>query len=133
MPTNVFFNHAVSTEQHLYEDLVVESLRFYGHETYYLPRQIIEEDNILGEDVQSTFGDAYSVEMYLDNVNGYEGQGDIFTRFGLEVRDQEKHRQDIRFREQNLGTRGRHKGERAQEGQADRSAERAQDEGGGQA
>ena len=40
MPTNVFFNHAVNTEQHLYEDLVVESLRFYGHETYYLPREI---------------------------------------------------------------------------------------------
>ena len=44
MPTNVYFNHAVNTEQHLYEDLVVESLRFYGHDVLYLPRQIIEED-----------------------------------------------------------------------------------------
>ena len=41
MPTNVFFNHAVQTEQQLYEDLVVESLRIYGHNVYYLPRQII--------------------------------------------------------------------------------------------
>ena len=88
MPTNVFFNHAVSTEQHLYEDLVVESLRFYGHETYYLPRQIIEEDNILGEDVQSTFGDAYSVEMYLENTEGFEGEGDLMSKFGVQVRDQ---------------------------------------------
>ena len=69
MPTNVFFNHAVSSEQHLYEDLVVESLRMYGQETYYLPRNIIEEDTILGEDVQSKFGDAYSVEMYLTLIH----------------------------------------------------------------
>ena len=88
MPTNVFFNHAVSTEQHLYEDLVVESLRIYGHETYYLPREIVEEDSILGEDVQSTFGDAYSVEMYLENTEGFEGEGDLMSKFGVQVRDQ---------------------------------------------
>ena len=87
MPTNVFFNHAVNTEQHLYEDLVVESLRMYGHETYYLPRQIIEEDTILNEDVQSKFGDAYSVEMYIENVEGYEGEGDLMSKFGVSVRD----------------------------------------------
>ena len=88
MPTNVFFNHAVSTEQHLYEDLVVESLRIYGHETYYLPREIVEEDSILGEDVQSTFGDAYSVEMYLENTEGFEGEGDLMSTFGVQVRAQ---------------------------------------------
>jgi|TARA_B100001094_G_scaffold302020_1_gene328855 hypothetical protein len=88
MPTNVFFNHAVNTEQHLYEDLVVESLRMYGHETYYLPREIVEEDSILGEDVQSTFGDAYSVEMYLENTEGFEGEGDLMSKFGVQVRDQ---------------------------------------------
>ena len=88
MPTNVFFNHAVSTEQHLYEDLVVESLRMYGHETFYLPREIVEEDSILGEDVQSTFGDAYSVEMYLENTDAFEGEGDLFSKFGVQVKDQ---------------------------------------------
>jgi len=88
MPTNVFFNHAVNTEQHLYEDLVVESLRMYGHETFYLPREIVEEDSILGEDVQSSFGDAYSVEMYLENTEGFEGEGDLMSKFGVQVRDQ---------------------------------------------
>ena len=68
MPTNVFFNHAVSTEQHLYEDLVVESLRMYGQDTLYLPRTIVQEDTILGEDVQSKFGDAYGVEMYGEEI-----------------------------------------------------------------
>lgn len=87
MPTNVFFNHAVSTEQHLYEDLVVESLRMYGHDIYYLPREIVEEDKILGEDIQSTFGDAYQVEMYLDNAEGFEGE-DLFSRFGVQVQEE---------------------------------------------
>ena len=88
MPTNVFFNHAVSTEQHLYEDLVVESLRMYGQETFYLPRQVVEEDSILDEDVQSKFGDAYSVEMYIENPEGFEGEGDLMSKFGAEIRDQ---------------------------------------------
>ena len=88
MPTNVFFNHAVNTEQMLYEDIVVESLRMFGHETYYLPREIVEEDTILGEDVQSKFGDAYSVEMYLENTEGFEGDGDLMSKFGVQVRDQ---------------------------------------------
>ena len=88
MATNVFFNHAVNTEQHLYEDLVVESLRMYGHECFYLPREVVEEDTILNEDVQSRFGDAYSVEMYIENVEGFEGEGDLMSKFGVQVRDQ---------------------------------------------
>ena len=88
MPTNVFFNHAVSTEQQLYEDLVVESLRIYGHEVYYLPREVVEADSILNEDVQSRFGDAYQVEMYLENTEGFEGEGDLMSKFGVQVRDQ---------------------------------------------
>jgi len=87
MPTNVFFNHAVSPEQHLYEDIVVESLRMYGHECFYLPREVVEEDTILNEDVQSAFGDAYAVEMYIENTDGFEGEGDLMSKFGLSIRD----------------------------------------------
>tara|TARA_B100000902_G_scaffold82384_1_gene86960 strand:- start:1984 stop:2838 length:855 start_codon:yes stop_codon:yes gene_type:complete len=88
MPTNVFFNHAVQTEQHLYEDLVVESLRMYGHNVFYLPREVIEEDSILNEDVQSKFGDSYQVEMYIENTDGFEGEGDLMSKFGVQIRDQ---------------------------------------------
>ena len=88
MPTNVYFNHAVKNEQHLYEDLVVESLRVYGHDVLYLPRQVVEEDTILGEDVQSTFGDAYSVEMYLENTEGFEGEGDLVSKFGVQIQEE---------------------------------------------
>lgn len=92
MATNFYFqsgnNIGTTNEQRLVEDLIIESLKIYGHDTYYLPRTLINKDTIFDEDELSKFTQAYPVEMYLDNVNGYEGQGDIFTRFGLEVRDQ---------------------------------------------
>ena len=87
MPTNVFFNQAVKSEQNLVEDLVVESLRMYGHNCYYLPRTIVNEDTILGEAANSSFDDAYEVEMYLDGNEGFEGEGDLYSKFGVEVRD----------------------------------------------
>ena len=92
MATNFYFqsgnNIGTTNEQRLVEDLIIESLKIYGHDTYYLPRTLVNKDTIFDEDELSKFTQAYPVEMYLDNVNGYEGQGDIFTRFGLEVRDQ---------------------------------------------
>ena len=92
MATNHFFQGGNSIgatgEQRLVEDLVIESLKVYGHDIYYMPRTLVNKDTIFDEDELSRFTQAYPLEMYLDNVNGYEGQGDIFTRFGLEVRDQ---------------------------------------------
>ena len=87
MATNVFFSHAVQTEQNLVEDLIVESLRMYGHNCFYLPRSIVNEDTILGDAADSSFDDAYEVEMYLDGVEGFEGEGDLYSKFGVEVRD----------------------------------------------
>ena len=88
MATNVHFSQAVQTEQNLVEDLVVESLRMYGHNCYYLPRKIVNEDTILGEAANSSFEDAYEVEMYIENVEGFEGEGDLYAKFGVEIRDQ---------------------------------------------
>ena len=92
MATNFYFQSGqtsgTTNEQRLVEDLIIESLKIYGHDTYYLPRTLVNKDTIFDEDELSKFTQAYPLEMYLDNVNGYEGQGDIFTRFGLEVRDQ---------------------------------------------
>jgi hypothetical protein len=92
MTTNHFFQDGDSIgatgEQRLVEDLVLESLKIYGHDIYYMPRTLVNRDKIFDEDELSRFTQAYPMEMYLENVNGYEGQGDIFTRFGLEVRDQ---------------------------------------------
>ncbi len=87
MPTNVFFNHAVKTEQNLVEDLIVESLRFYGHNCYYLPRKIVNEDTILGDAAESSFEDAYEIEMYLEGNDGFEGEGELYSKFGIETRE----------------------------------------------
>lgn len=88
MPRNTYISQSVTSEQELYEDLVIESLKIYGQDTFYLPKTIVERDNILGEDMASKFDDAYSLEAYIENTEGFEGQGDIFSKFGLEIRDE---------------------------------------------
>jgi len=88
MPRNVYFSQAVKSEQNLYEDLIIESLKIYGQDVYYIPRTLVNRDNILGEDPASSFDDAYLIEMYFENVEGFEGQGDLYSKFGLEIRDE---------------------------------------------
>ena len=88
MATNVYFSQKVRSEQHLYEDIIIESLKIYGQDVYYLPREIVNEDKILGEDVPSKFNASYKVEMYIENTEGFDGEGDLFTKFGVEIRDQ---------------------------------------------
>lgn len=92
MPTNFYFQSGLTSgttnEQRLVEDLVIESLKIYGHDIYYLPRTIVNQDTIFDEDTLSQFTQAYPLEMYFENVDGFEGQGDLFTKFGIEIRDQ---------------------------------------------
>lgn len=91
MATNFYFQSGntsgTTNEQRLVEDLVIESLKIYGHDVYYLPRTIVNRDLILDEDALSKFTQAYPLEMYLENVDGFEGEGDLFTKFGIEIRD----------------------------------------------
>lgn len=69
------------------EDLVIECLKIYGFDTYYIPRQAVNEDIILGEDTLNKFSSAYPLEMYMQNVTGFEGDGDLMSKFGVEIRD----------------------------------------------
>ena len=88
MPTNVYFDLGTTSEQRLYENLIIEQLRAFGHDVYYLPRKLVNEDTLFGEDRLSSFNDAYIIEMYLDNVEGFEGQKEMMTRFGLDMQDE---------------------------------------------
>mgnify|MGYP005740726701 CR=1 FL=1 len=88
MPTNVYFDTGTKPEQHLYEDLMIEQLKIYGQDVYYIPRTLVKEDELLGEDALSKFDDAYLIEMYFENAEGYEGEKEIMTKFGLEMRDE---------------------------------------------
>lgn len=91
MATSVYFNNfspAVINEHMLLEDLIVESIQIMGHDVKYMPREVYDAtDDVLGESVNSKFTRAYNLEMYLANVEGYEGDGDFFSKFGLEIRD----------------------------------------------
>ena len=87
MPTNVYFDTGTRPEQNLYEDLIIEQLRIYGQDVYYIPRKLLGTDNVFGEDIGSTFEDAYLIEMYVDNVDGYEGEKDLMSKFGLDIQD----------------------------------------------
>jgi hypothetical protein len=88
MPRNVYFSQAVRSEQNLYEDLVIESLKIFGQDVYYIPRTLVNRDSILNEDPASNFDDAYLMEAYIENVDGFEGAGDLYQKFGLEIRDE---------------------------------------------
>lgn len=87
MPTNVFFDHGVKSEQMLYEDLVIEALGIYGQPVYYIPRSVIKKDEILNEEY-SQYESAYAIEMYIANTQGFEGDGSFLSKFGIEIRDQ---------------------------------------------
>ena len=87
MPTNVYFDTGTKQEQHLYEDLMIEQLKIYGQEVFYIPRTLVKEDNLFGEDTLSKFGDAYLIEMYFDNIEGYEGEKEIMSKFGLQMNE----------------------------------------------
>ena len=87
MPTNVYFDTGTKPEQNLYEDLIIEQLRIYGQDCYYIPRNMVSEDKVFGEDSLSKFEDAYLIEMYVDNVDGYEGEKELMSKFGLDIQD----------------------------------------------
>jgi len=87
MGTNVYFNTGTQSEKNLYEDLMIEQLRIYGQDVFYIPRTLVKEDELLGEDVLSKFGDAYQIEMYFENVEGYEGEKEIMSKFGLQMNE----------------------------------------------
>ena len=87
MPTNVYFDTGTKPEQNLYEDLMIEQLKIYGQEVFYIPRTLVKEDELFGEDTLSKFGDAYIIEMYFDNIEGYEGEKEIMSKFGLQMNE----------------------------------------------
>ena len=88
MPVNHYFSKGTTNEKYLYEDLIIEALRIYGHDVYYLPRTLVNKDQLFQEDALSKFDDAYLIEMYMETVEGYSGEKELISRFGLEIRDE---------------------------------------------
>ena len=79
---------AIKTEKNLYRDLVKEAIQIYGHDVYYMDRTLVAEDTVLGEDSLSKFVIQHPIEMYVENGEGYAGDKEIMTQFGLENRNE---------------------------------------------
>ena len=88
MPKNTYFTQGSITEQGLYEELVIEAMGIYGTDVYYLPRKIISQDDITNEVIESQFNETHLIEMYIESAEGFEGDGTLLSKFGLEIRDQ---------------------------------------------
>ena len=88
MATNSFFsNYSYFNEQQLIDDLVIESIQIYGVDTYYVSRLTTSFDHILNEDSLSVYDAAYQVDLYVKSVDGFQGDGDFLSKFGLQIRD----------------------------------------------
>lgn len=86
---NFFFNNFQSSqEQNLLEDLIIEAISIYGLDCYYVPRKINNLDKLYYTDDQSSYTDAFLVALYVENIDGYAGDGNFMSKFGLEIRDQ---------------------------------------------
>jgi len=94
MTTNPFFTNHTAGEQNVVEDLTIEAIKMYGRDLDYIPRILVNEDRLYGEDPLSSYGYTASgasgfstIEMYINSVDGFEGDGDFIAKFGLEIRD----------------------------------------------
>lgn len=84
---NPYFNHQTeASEQNLVNDLIVESIQMFGMDVQYLPYVPGAPDSLFGEDATSSFNKAFVIEMYFENVAGFEGEKNFFSMFGLESR-----------------------------------------------
>jgi hypothetical protein len=83
MSRNVYFTNGTGSEQLLIEDLIIESLRIYGQDFFYIPRTLVSKDEILGEDRLSKFTSSFPIEAYFENVDSLDGQGAFIQKFGL--------------------------------------------------
>ena len=86
---NKYFNFfSYPREQDLVEDLILETIKIHGLDVKYIPRSRTSEDFLYGEDRLSMFSQAADVEVYIKNVEGFEGEQTFLSKFGLEIRDQ---------------------------------------------
>jgi len=85
--TNLLKANGSAQEQKFMENLVVESIEIYGQDIYYVPRNLVNRDTVFGEDSDSQFDSARAIRAYVNNVEGWEGQGELLSKFGVRVED----------------------------------------------
>ena len=88
MALNPFFLQGSQSEQRLTQDLINEHLKIFGVEVTYIPRKFVRKQTIIKEVQSSAFDDNFLLEAYVNTFEGYGGQGDIMTKFGVSLRDE---------------------------------------------
>jgi hypothetical protein len=90
MATNPYFNfHGTATpEQIMIENLNIEAIKTFGQDVYYLPRTMNDEDKLMGDDNTLSYNSAHTIEMYIKSIDGFEGEGDFISKFGMQIKDQ---------------------------------------------
>ena len=86
MAKNSYFRD-VSSENDLLHDLTIESIKIHGRDMVYIPRTLVNEDQLFSEDTISKFENGVEIEMYINSIDGFGGDGDFISKFGLEIRD----------------------------------------------
>lgn len=87
MATNPYINQNLRSEQNLAEDITIETIKAMGRDMIYIPRTLVNLDTIFGEDEISRFDNTFSIEMYIESVQGFEGAGDLISQIGLDIKD----------------------------------------------
>ena len=88
MATNTYFTQRTTGEQHLVGELVIEQIKMFGKNIYYMPRSLVNQNTVFTEDSLSAFNAAYEIEAYVESVNGFGGDGDMYSKFGVRISDQ---------------------------------------------
>jgi hypothetical protein len=88
MALNPYFLNGSYSEQKLVQDLINEQIKMYGQDVYYLPRKFIKENKVVREVILSKFDESFVIEAYISTVDGFGGQGDILSKFGVRSTDE---------------------------------------------
>jgi|TARA_B100000131_G_scaffold29465_1_gene27698 hypothetical protein len=88
MATNPYFTQGTTGEQDLQQSLVDEQIKMFGKNVYYIPRTLVKTDSVFGEDTMSKFEGAFEIEAYVEDNTGFRGDGDMFSKFGVQIADQ---------------------------------------------
>jgi len=88
MARTTYFTHGTRNEQFLLQNLVEEHLKMFGMDVLYCPREIMLKDGVFNEEVIGEFNDAYLIEAYMENFDGFQGGGDLLTKFGVAQTDE---------------------------------------------
>lgn len=87
MPVNPYFQAGrgigSKNEQQLLQNLVTEAIQIAGADFVYIPRELVNKDEIFHEDTISRFRKNYSIEMYIENYQESEGEGEMISKFGF--------------------------------------------------